>query len=141
MINIISLLPHVMTIGEDIVKCIEGDCTQEEWNKTVDDLYAMAISIPQVQGILVIMQIASYVSKVSFPLVDGFINGKTEADSKKMKAVRGKVAGTVTAKDIENAQRTVKFFDEVTAKIAKKNKMKLPKPDTSWTATFFEEVK
>jgi hypothetical protein len=138
MINVLGLLPHMMTIGEDIVKCIEGDCTQEEWDKTVDDVYAMAVSIPQVQGILVIMQIASYVSKVSFPLVDGFINGKTETDTKKMKSARSKVAKTVSKSDVANAQRTVKFFDEVTAKIAKKNKIKLPQPDTSWTENFFE---
>lgn len=141
MINILPLLPHMMTVGQDIVNCIEGDCTQEEWNKAVDSVYNMALSIPQVQGILVIMQIASYVSKVSFPLVDGFINGNPETDSKKMKSVRNKVTKTVTEQDVVRAQRTVKFFDEVTAKIAKKNKVKLAQPDTSWTQNFFDEVK
>lgn len=136
--TILKLIPDIMIIGDDIIKCIEGDCTEAEWNKAVDDMYNMATKIPEVQGILAIFQIASYVAKTSFPFVDGFINTKSETDSKKMKSIRAKVSKT-TNTDLIQAERTVKFFDEVTAKIAKKKNVKLPKPDTSWTESFFEE--
>lgn len=141
MINIIPLLPQMATIGQDIVKCIEGGCTKDEWDKTVDDVYKMAVSIPEVQSVVVLMQITSYVAKVSFPLIEGFINGSSTNDTKKMKSVRNKVSKSVSNQDIAQAQRTVAFFDEVTAKIAKKNKVKIQQPDTSWTGTFFDEVK
>lgn len=143
MFNIVALLPQFMIIGEDVIACIEGDCTQEEWNKTVDDFFKMCVSIPQVQGVLGIIEIVSMVTKVAFPLVDGVINTKATVNTPKLKMAKKNLKKSVSSNDVAKAQRSMKFFNEVTAKVAAHNGLKnnSPETDVNWTADFFEEYK
>lgn len=143
MFNIVALLPHFMTIGEDVAACIEGDCTQEEWDKTVDSFYKMCVSVPEVQGVLGIIEIVSMVTKVAFPLVDGVINTKATVNTPKLKMAKKNLKKSVSKEDVAKAQRSMKFFNEVTAKVAAHNGLKnnSPETDVNWTADFFEEYK
>jgi hypothetical protein len=141
MFNLITLLPHFMTMGDNIIKCIDGGVTQEEWDKTVDDFFKMCKDIPQVQGVIAIIEIVSMVTKVSFPLVDNLLNNDDASENKpKLKSVRKKIADTVTDDERMKAVRSIKFFDDVMAKIAEANGLINDDRDTSWTETFFDDM-
>jgi len=140
MLNIISLIPHFLTIGEDIIKCIEGGTTQEEWNKTVDDFYNMAKDIPQVQGVLAIIELVSITTKVSFPILDRYLLSDTDENKPKLKSAKKKVAKSLDTEDMLKAQRSMKFFNEVLDKIALDNNVERKPIDTSWTKTFFDDM-
>ena len=69
-LDLLLVLPQLFTVGEDLVACLNGKATQEVWNKTVDDVFTLAKSIPEIQGVIVMNQGLFMFAKVLFPLLD-----------------------------------------------------------------------
>lgn len=75
-LNLLVILPKVFTIGQDILNCLDGDVTQEDWNKVVDDLGDIALSYPPAAGFVAITQSVINVSKILFPVIESLLESK-----------------------------------------------------------------
>lgn len=135
MFNLLFLLPQLFTVGTDIVKCIEGGTTQEEWDKTVEDMYQLAMSIPALQGYIALMQPLIAFSKIAFPLI-GDVNKYVVDDNNSNKLKLMSVKNQLTKEDLIKSYYSVKLLSDVASKVAEANGVELL--DLGWDYKYFD---
>lgn len=146
MFNFLFLLPHVFTIGQDIAACLDGNLSEDEYKKLVDDFGNLVLSVPELSGFVAIIQSILKVASVAFPVVDAVIG--TDDDSSKPKAMRlsaikAKVAASgITQDDVIVAGRSLRLLKDVSWKLAEAEQVD-PDPGTKDdqfdTGNFFNE--
>lgn len=132
MFNLIFLLPQMFTVGEDIIKCIDGGTTQEEWDKTVEDMFSLAMSIPALQGYIALMQPILAFAKIAFPMISDVEKYFNNTEKPKMLAARDQI----TKQDLIRSYYSVKLMTDVSAKVAKANGVE--EKDLGWEYKYYE---
>lgn len=101
------LLPQVLAVGQDLAACLDGDLTEEDTNKLIDDLFVLLKNIPALQGFMGIFETLVKVAKAVVPLIE---------NSPKAKMARAKLGAT--DHDVKVANMAIKIYDGLTIKMA-----------------------
>jgi hypothetical protein len=67
MIQYVLLLPQLFTFGRKLAACIEGGATATEIREAIDALAQLATDVPEVRGMLIILQPLLQMAKVVLP--------------------------------------------------------------------------
>lgn len=129
--NLIFLIPQIFTVGQDIVDCLDGTVDQATWDRTVNDMYELAVQIPELKGILAMNQSLFMLAKMVFPFVqqlNGLLHSSaatpqvaTLFDDPLMSEIKKFLEGTkeMTDQELNRAHNSVKLLFAVSEKIAK----------------------
>ena len=148
--DLLVLLPKFFVIGQDVMNCLDGKVTEDEWNKIVDDLGDLAMSYPPAQGFVALIQAVSKVSKIMFPVIEQMFVTKptlsvrdimhgTNNDTGKLMvgAMHAMNMQELTKEEFMRAKNAMMLMDGVAAKISAKteaavvNQEEVP-VDNSW---------
>lgn len=147
MFNLLFLLPQIFTVGQDLIDCLDGDVDQKTWDKTVDDVYNLALSVPEIKGFLAMNQSLFMLAKMVFPFVkqldDLFhkakVDGTPETDPLKLEAMKFAAATKEMSKeDLTRAFNTVKLLSQVSDKIAADEKVSKIEFDKDSIVKYYE---
>lgn len=160
--NLLMVLPQMFTVGADIAACLDGRCTKEEWEKTVDDIVDLAENIPEIKAFIIMNQGLFALAKLAFPLLDQLQEATPDVRKKLMASlspeILHQIESFVQAKQalpegqLKQTKYSVKLmndaFDKIAAKEPGKYKTTVDLPDDQshvkyWTnefdtATFFD---
>lgn len=119
LLNLLFILPQVFKMGNDIIKCLDGDVTEDEWNAVVQDMYDMSMNIPQLQGFVAIFQVVANIAKASFPIIDNLDSTDENAVNAAVKSLPATTRGgtEMTAADIIRAKNAIDLMNDVALKI------------------------
>lgn len=136
MFNLIFLLPQLFTVGTDIVKCIDGGTTKEEWDKTVEDMFQLVMSIPALQGYVALMQPLLMFSKIAFPFVESISQQVDDSNPEKPKMLAAK--NQFSKEDLTKMYYSVKLLADVSNKFAEAKGVE--KMDLTWEYKYYENI-
>lgn len=148
--NLIFLIPQIFTVGQDIVDCLDGKVDQATWDRTVEDMYQLAIQIPELKGILAMNQSLFMLAKMVFPFVqqlNGLLHGPeatpqvaTLFDDPLMSEIKKFLEGTkeMTEQELNRAHNSVKLLFAVSEKIAEKEGVEKIELDNDSVLKYYE---
>ena len=134
MFNILFLIPQVFTVGNDVMACLDGHMTQDDYNKLVDDFSNLVLSIPELSGFVAIIQSLLKVAKVAYPLIQT-IQGHDSSDPAKaqlspaMMAMKAKLDTDLTEEDLARGGRSLMLMIDVSKKLAEAEQVQPEKQD------------
>jgi hypothetical protein len=128
--NLLMVLPQMFTVGADIAACLDGRCTKEEWEKTVDDIVDLAENIPEIKAFIIMNQGLFALAKLAFPLLDQLQESSPDTRTKLMASLSPEVLHQietfVKAKaelpdgQLKQTKYSVKLMNDAFTKIAAK---------------------
>lgn len=123
MFNLLFLLPQVMNVGQDIVKCLDGGMTEDEYKRLLNSLADLVEKIPALSGFMAIIQSVLKVARVAFPLIQEIKNIKPAADAGtlKMGAAKKEIDKVLTKDDLLRASRSLQLLTDLSSRVATKH--------------------
>ena len=122
MFNLLFLIPQISTIGSDIMACLDGNLTEDEYNKLVDDFGNLVLSIPELSGFVAIIQSLLKVARVAFPVIESIKSATTDPSkpqaSHRMMAMKAQIDSALTEDDVMRATRSLMLMIDVSKKLA-----------------------
>jgi hypothetical protein len=131
MFNLLFLIPQVFTVGGDIMACLDGQMTEDDYNKLVDDFSNLVLSIPELSGFVAIIQSLLKVAKVAYPLIQTIQGHGTDKPqlSPAMMAIKAKLESDLSEEDIARGGRSLKLMIDVSKKLAASEQVEPEKAD------------
>lgn len=126
LLNLISLIPKIFGFSQDIMACLDGDVTEEDWDKVVKDLGEIALAVPQVAGFVAIVETFMAVAKSAFPLIEYFLENPGNMPVAQFAAL-GPDLGNITKDDLIRAKNSMRLMGAVSNYVSQnQNKQQLP---------------
>lgn len=119
MFNLLFLLPSIFDLGKDIVRCLDGGMTEDEYNSLIDSLSRLIEKVPALAGFMVIIQSVLKVARVSYPMLAEIKSAKpAEASVLKMGSAKKEIDKILSKDDMIKAGRSIRLLSDLSVKMA-----------------------
>lgn len=69
LLALLAVLPQLLNLTVDVTKLFDGDATEDEWSKVLSDLTSVADGIPQLKGVLTLLDPLIKIAEFSLPII------------------------------------------------------------------------
>lgn len=126
MFNLLFLLPSIFDLGKDIVRCLDGGMTEDEYNSLIDSLSRLIEKVPALAGFMVIIQSVLKVARIAYPMLAEIKSAKpAEASVLKMGSAKKEIDKLLSKDDMIKAGRSIRLLSDLSVKMADRKGVKV----------------